>query len=182
MHHQKSPDWRFIDAPYFQAADAAAVARQTGVEGACLLQQFGFVCFDQVLSCIDVSQVKQLHLTDHLLRAHPGSESASGLRQFCHKRNGSHHRRFFHHHWYQDRPAVHDEILGDPQRQAEETHRVLNHVAGGLKAQPRAWQPGFQVILIQAAVLQQELIAFRQGHLVEFFGHINSIVLKSGQL
>ena len=158
------------------------MARQPRVEGACLLDQIGFVGFNQIVSCVDIRQVEQLHLADHLLRAHPGSETAGGLRQLCHKRNSSHHGRFFHHHRYQDRLAIHNEVLGEAQRQAKETHRVFDHVVGRLKGQPGAGQPGFQVILTQVGVLQEVLIALRQGHFVEFFRHNNLIVLKSEQI
>jgi len=78
------------------------VACQARIEGACLLEQIELVGFDQILSRIDIRQVKQLHLANHFLGTHPGLETAGGLRQLCHIGNGRHHGWFFHHHRYQD--------------------------------------------------------------------------------
>jgi len=67
MHHQECSDRRFFNPPYFQVADTAAVAGQTRVEIADLLDELSLVRRKQVLSFVDIRQIEQLHLADHFL-------------------------------------------------------------------------------------------------------------------
>ena len=83
MHNQKGPDRGLFDPPYFQLANAAAMPGQSRVQGTDLFEQLRFMALDQAPRGVEIYQVEQLHLPDHLLGVHPGFE-ATGLCQLCH--------------------------------------------------------------------------------------------------
>ena len=117
-------------------ARTAAIVAQAGVKIGDILQQFVFMCQHCLSSSLNVWQIEQLQLTDHLLGGHAGLKTTTVFGEPGHEGDTSDHRRLFNYHGYKDLMSIDDEVLSDSQRQAVEPHHVFDHCVGAFKVEP----------------------------------------------